>query len=216
MTLNELFIFRGDGYGVKSALDTQRKFCEYDIFRVFLRLGEKGKLDRKTLSRICDIGEGSVRTILKILEKRKIVEKRRKGNVLKEKGKAYFQRVATIMSPIKRVKYDVFKDNLPCLGCVVRRYEKDKIASLYKARDYAIRTGCNSAMVLIRTREHIRIPYVRKWDFDELKEEFETKRGDLIVLASAEKTRISENGIVAICTYLSDELNKIFERICKL
>ena len=51
---------------MKSALDTQRKFCEYDIFRVFLRLGEKGKLDRKTLARICDIGEGSVRTILKI------------------------------------------------------------------------------------------------------------------------------------------------------
>ena len=201
---------------MKSVLDTQRKFCEYDVFRVFLRLGERGKLDRKTLARICDLGEGSVRTILRILEERRIVEKRRKGNVLRERGRAYFQRVAEIMSPIKRVKHDVFKDNLPCLGCVVRRYEKDKIASLYKARDYAIRAGCNSAMVLIRNREHIKIPYVRKWNFDELKEEFETRRGDLIVLASAERMRVSENGIIAICTYLSDELNKIFERICKL
>ena len=201
---------------MKSVLDTQRKFCEYDVFRVFLRLGERGKLDRKTLARICDLGEGSVRTILRILEERRIVEKRRKGNVLRERGRVYFQKVAEIMSPIKRVKHDVFKDNLPCLGCVVRRYEKDKISSLYKARDYAIRAGCNSAMVLIRTREHIKIPYVRKWNFDELKEEFETRRGDLIVLASAERMRVSENGIIAICTYLSDELKKIFERICKL
>jgi len=198
-----------------SVLDTQRKFCEYDIFRAFLRIGERNKLDRKTLAKICDIGEGSMRTILKILEKKKIVEKRKNGNILRRKGKMYFQKIATIMSPIKKVRQDVFKDNLPCLGCVVRCYEKSKITSLYKARDYAIRAGCNSAMVLIRTK-HIRIPYVKKWNFDDLKKEFETNRKDLIVLASAEKTRISENGIIAVCTYLSDELNKIFKRISKL
>ena len=98
---------------MKSVLDTQRKFCEYDVFRVFLRLGERDKLDRKTLARVCDLGEGSVRTILRILEERRVVEKRRKGNMLREKGRVYFQRVAEIMSPIKRVRHDVFKDNLP-------------------------------------------------------------------------------------------------------
>ncbi len=201
---------------MESVVSTQRKFCEYDIFRVFLKIGEKGKLDRKTLAKVCDIGEGSIRTILEILEKKKIIEKRKKGNILGKIGKKYFQKIAEIMSPIKKVKRDVFKDGLACLGCVVKSYEKNKITSLYKARDYAIRAGCNSAMVLIRTKEHIKIPYVRKWDFDELKKEFETEKGDLIVLASAKNTRTSENGIIAVCTYLSDELNKIFKRICKI
>ena len=201
---------------MESVLSTQRKFCEYDIFRVFLRIGEKNKLDRKSLVEICDIGEGSIRTILNILEKRNIIEKRKNGNMLKKRGRTYFQKIRRIITSIKKVKYDIFKDNLHCLGCVVRRYEKNKIKSLYKARDYAIRAGCYSAMVLIRTDSHIKIPYVRKWNFDELKKEFETNKGDLIVLASSEKIRIAENGIIAVCIYLSDELNKIFNEICKL
>jgi DNA-binding PadR family transcriptional regulator len=188
---------------------TQKKFDTLDIIRIFLLIGKYVTINRKDLSLIGEIGEGSVRTILDTLSEKNLIIRRKKGNELSELGKNIFNNLIKIFTLPKKVKADVFKDGYYAYASVLRKYEKKKIKSLYKARDFAIRAGCNSAMVLICTKKSIKIPYVRKWDFNILREEFSVIPGDLIIITSAVNRRISEKGILAIIKYLSDEVDRL-------
>ncbi len=192
---------------------TQKKFDELDIVRVFLIIGKEGIINRTRLAIIGEIGEGSVRSIIEFLVNKDLVMKKKRGNVLSAEGYGLFKKIEETMTLPREINSDVFKDGLKAYGSVLKDYEKEKIRSLYKARDHAIRTGCNSAMVLICTYKHIKIPYVRKWNFDELRNEFDVNKGNLIILTSAEMRRVSEKGIIAIARYLSDKLNNLFSEI---
>ena len=114
----------------------------------------------------------------------------------------------------KKIRHDVFKDGFDAYACVVKKYEREKIKELYKARDFAIRKGCNSAMVLICNRNgSIKIPYVRKWNFNMLHEELEVSPTQLVVLASSKVRKITERGILSILEYLNEEIAKLFKKV---
>ncbi len=196
-----------------SKIRTQKKFDALDILRVFLLIGEKEVVDRGSLAALAELGEGSVRTILEHLVSKGLVVKRKRGNALTPEGKVLFQKITAILTIPKRVRFDVFKDGFVPYGSVLENYVKERARTLYKARDHAIRMGCESAMILICTHKHIKVPYVRKWNFDELREEFNVKKGDLIILTSAQTRRTSEKGILAVARFLSDEFSAIFGMI---
>ena len=193
---------------------TLKKFDRYDVLRVFFLIGKKGKVARQKLSKLSGIGEGSIRNILRILSKRKLVVTTPKGSELSPKGKKIFEQAMELFTLPKKIKYDVFKDGLDGYASVVKKYERERIKELYKARDFAIRKGCHSAMVLICNRSgSIKIPYVRKWNFNALHEELEVLPNQLVVLASSKTRKITEKGIFSILEYLSEEIAKLFKRI---
>ena len=138
---------------------TLRKFDKYDVLRVFFLIGKEGKVARGKLSKLSGIGEGSIRNILRILSNRKLVITTRKGSKLSSKGKKVFDQAMKLFTLPKKINHDVFKDGFDAYASVVKKYEREKIKELYKARDFAIRKGCNSAMVLICNRSgSIKIP----------------------------------------------------------
>ena len=193
---------------------TLRKFDRYDVLRVFFLIGKEGKVAREKLSKLSGIGEGSIRNILRILSDRKLVVTTRKGSELSSKGKKMFDKAMRLFTLPKKIKHDVFKDSFDAYASVVKEYEREKIKELYKARDFAIRKGCNSAMVLICNRSgSIKIPYVRKWNFNVLHEELEISPNQLIVLASSKARKITEKGILSILEYLSEEIAELFKKV---
>jgi len=195
-------------------IKTLKKFDRYDVLRVFFLIGKRDKVAREKLSKLTRIGEGSVRSILGILSNRKLVVTTRKGTELSLKGKIVFDHAKKLFTLPKKIKYDVFKDGLHVYASVVKKYERKKIKELYKARDFAIRKGCNSAMVLICNRSgSIKIPYVRKWNFNVLHEELEVLPNQLVVLASSEARKITEKGILSILEYLSKEIAELFKKV---
>jgi len=189
---------------------TLKKFNGFDIIRVFILIGQKKLVKRGYISHSTSIGEGSVKSILNILSKKNLVKITKKGNMLTRKGEKFYKRITDVLSNIKLVKQDIFKDGFKAYGAILKEYEKEKIKYLYKARDYAIRLGCWSAMVLIRTSNSIIIPYIRKYNFNSLRKEFDTKVGDLIIIVSSENRRKTEKGILSIARYLNSKLSKIF------
>jgi len=193
---------------------TLRKFDRYDVLRVFFLIGKRSKVARQKLSKLTGIGEGSVRNILGILSNRKLVIITPKGSELSPKGKKVFDQTIELFTLPKKIKYDIFKDGLDVYASVVKKYEREKIKELYKARDVAIRKGCNSAMVLICNRSgSIKIPYVRKWDFNMLHDELEVLPNQLVVLASSKARKITEKGILSIIEYLSKEVAELFKKV---
>lgn len=191
-------------------LRTLKKFDEFDIVRVFLFIGQKKLVKRERISSSTLIGEGSIKNILNILSMKNFITITKKGSTLTDKGKKYYKEIVNTLTKIKSIKQDVFKDGFKAYGAVLREYEKEKIKSLYKARDYAIRMGCWSAMVLIRTSNSIVIPSVRKYNFNSLRKEFDTNIGDLVIIVSSENRRKSEKGILSIARYLNKKLSRIF------
>lgn len=193
---------------------TLKKFDKYDILRVFFLIGKKGRVARGKLSKLTGIGEGSIRSILRILSNRKIVVTARKGSELSPKGRKMFDQAAHFFTLPKKIEHDVFRDGLEIYACVVKEYERKKIKELYKARDFAIRKGCNSAMVLICNRSgSIKIPYVRKWNFDVLHKELKVSPGQLVILASSKTRKITEKGILSIIEYLNKEVAELFKKV---
>ncbi len=193
---------------------TLKKFDRYDILRIFFLIGKKGKIARQKLSKLAEVGEGSIRSILRILSNKKLVVTTRKGSELSPKGKKVFRQAVKYFTLPKKIRYDIFKDGLDVYASVVKKYEREKIKELYKARDFAIRKGCNSAMVLICNRSgSIKIPYVRKWNFNVLHEELEVFPNQLVVLASSKTKKITEKGIFSILEYLSEEIAELFRKI---
>ena len=193
---------------------TLRKFDRYDVLRVFFLIGKENKIARGKLSKLSGMGEGSVRNILRMLSKRKLIITTQKGNELSSKGKTVFDQAMKFFTLPKKIKHDVFKDNFDVYASVVKRYGQEKIRELYKARDFAIRKGCNSAMVLVCNRNgSIKMPYVRKWNFDELHRELEVLPDQLVVLASSRTRKIAEKGILSILEYLSEEIARLYKRI---
>jgi len=193
---------------------TLRKFDRYDVLRVFFSIGKEGKVARQKLSKLTKIGEGSIRNILRILSSRKLVIITQKGAELSSKGKDVFNRAAKLFTLPKKIKHDVFKDGFDTYASVVKKYEREKIKELYKARDFAIRKGCNSAMVLVCNRSgSIKIPYVRKWNFNMLHDELDVSFNQLIVLASSKTRKTTERGILSILEYLSEEIAELFKKI---
>ncbi|MCD6547475.1 MAG: hypothetical protein J7K22_02895 [Nanoarchaeota archaeon] len=193
---------------------TLKKFDKYDTLRVFFLIGREGKVAREKLSKLSGIGEGSIRSILKILSNKKLVITTRRGNGLSSKGKKVFDQVVKLFTLPKKIKHDVFKDGFDVYASVVKKYEQEKIKEIYKARDFAIREGCNSAMVLICTQKNsIKIPYVRKWNFNMLHDELKVLPNQLVVLTSSKTRKISEKGIFSILEYLSEEIAEILKKI---
>ena len=196
---------------------TLKKFDRYDVLRVFFLIGQKRKVAREKLSMLTGIGEGSIRSILKILSNKKLVVTTQKGSELSPKGKKMFGQAMELFTLPKKIKHDVFKDGLDAYASIVKKYERKKIKELYKARDFAIRKGCNSVMVLICNRNgSIKIPYVRKWNFNMLHEELEVLPSQLVILASSKTRKITEKGILTILEYLSEEITELFKKVTNI
>ncbi len=191
---------------------TLRKFDDLDIMLTFLEIGHK-TVSREELATITEFGEGSIKSMIKILKNNDFVSTEKKGNKLTEKGKKYFSEIYKFISPIIKINQDIFRDNLDCYGCILRKYNRNKQEKLYVARENGIRVGCNSAMILTCENDLLKAQYVEEFNFNFLKKEFDIKNKELLIVTSSNKKTIAEKGILTISCYLNEELNNIVSLI---
>ncbi|CAB50225.1 DUF4443 domain-containing protein [Pyrococcus abyssi] len=120
-----------------------------DAIAVIILLKEP--LGRKQIAEKLELGEGTVRTLLKKLAKLGMIDSKQRGHFLTEKGKRVRENLLELFSePI-----GVSVDGYPAIGIVVRKPPSFKSIEL---RDEAIRFDAKGAMILIVKNGEIVFP----------------------------------------------------------
>lgn len=194
-------------------LTNVKKYDIYDVINVFYFIFDHPNCSRKNICDFIEIGEGSLKSILNFLKEKDLIVKSQSGNSLSEKGLKIIELVKNEIGNWKKLDYDIFKDGFNAFGINLKNYDSKKIEHIYFARDYAIRSGCWSAMILKFDGNDIKLNKSEELNFNELGEEFSNLiENDLVIVTSAQTKRIALKGILKILEYLNKNLGELFEK----
>ncbi|WP_297467371.1 DUF4443 domain-containing protein [Thermococcus sp.] len=164
----------------------------------------KNPIGRKTISELLDLGEGSVRTLLRKLSKQGLIESSQRGHVLSEKGRELIGELSKAFSEV----YSLGKvDGFPAYALVVKNPPEFKSIEL---RDEAIRFFARGAMILLVRNGEIVFPEdgrPLKETMPELAEKLSTLRteeGDMVVVTWAENPADAMKSAYHVAVFLKD------------
>lgn len=187
-----------------------QNFSEIHIIRALINLKER--TGRKDLANKIGIGEGSIRTILKILKKKNLIDSNKKGHILNENGINFLNKYLEKFSlPFKVYSTDIGNESK--VGIIVHNCA-DKISyGGIKERDIAIRNNADRALILIYN-EKGNVPFQKlKFpndvylidEFSEFVEEMKKVKfvkGDVLIVTFANNYIDAENSAIAVALYL--------------
>jgi len=165
----------------------------FEEVSLLLLLFLRGRLGRRQISSYLDIGEGVVKRILKNLSNRSLVETKRGGTTLSEKG---LKLLRDKLSQFKIVSVNAFNAEEVCslcegVGFLIRNTSPFKIVEV---RDEAVRGGAKGALIIeVKKGDFVLPPNLGKIESyfpllaKKLKESFETLDGDFIIFAYSEE-----------------------------
>ncbi|WP_297074279.1 DUF4443 domain-containing protein [Thermococcus sp.] len=164
----------------------------------------KNPIGRKTISELLDLGEGSVRTLLRKLSKQGLIESSQRGHVLSENGRGLIGELSKAFSEV----YSAGKvDGFPAYALVVKNPPEFKSIEL---RDEAIRFFARGAMILVVKKGEIVFPEdgrPLKETMPELAERLSTIRteeGDMVVVTWAENPADAMKSAYHVAVFLKD------------
>jgi len=169
------------------------RFGEVHIEKALQVLFESGRLSREELSRRIGVGEGSVRTILKILKRRGLVRSTKAGHFLTQKGR---RAIGTLegATEVPTSGLTVGKANV----AMVIRNSSHLVRKGIEQRDEAIKVGAKGATVLVYRGGRLRFPdqfmEVSQEAETELLKKFKLKEGDVVIIGTADDLRLAEAG----------------------
>ena len=121
------------------------KFSDYHLWKALMLLDTEVPLGRKKLSSLLDIGEGSTRTIINILNEQKYIQIDRSGILLTQKGNKFKDSVYFDVAPV--ITSEV---TINTCDCAVRiPFAANRITYGCEERDIAIKSGATGATTLI-------------------------------------------------------------------
>jgi DNA-binding transcriptional regulator LsrR (DeoR family) len=170
-------------------------------------LSHEKKIGRKKLAEKVGIGEGSIRTILAVLRRDKLVKITQNGISLSSKGEEELRAY-----PIKMV--DIDANEMTIGSCDIAVHVKNaahKIKDGLEQRDEAIKVGAKGATTIIcKDRRliipleldiRIKFPVIEK----RLRELFDLKDEDVIIIGTADSREKAEDGALAAAFALITE-----------
>ncbi len=181
-------------------------FMQVDLFRTLWVLGQ-GKISRKALSQKLGIGEGSTRSILTHFSKRKIVKITQQGCSLTVAGRTVLSEIKHAVIKISKAKSSPITFYQPAFGIHLKGLAH-KLNKGLEERDEAIRAGAFGATVLVVKKGRFAFPGLRNNDFasveiaKELKDEFDSKNGDVLILSYSHNALAAERGAWNAAAYL--------------
>ena len=183
-------------------------FAKTDILRCFLRFSRNA--GRKDIAREMEFGEGTIRTILKILKSKKLLDSTKKGHFLSKSGaEALSQISARISMPKKVVMQNLYPD-LKKMGILIRN--APNLKEIYKLRDIAVKHGADGAVIL-KFDGRLRAPESGyEQEFRELEKHFDLKDNDALVISFSGRSKDAENGALAIAVELDEALKKFINQ----
>ncbi len=192
-------------------LRSQSKFFKPDILNVFLQL--KKPQSRSELSQLTGIGEGSIRSILKLLKSRQLIESSRKGHYLSDSGfEIYHNLIRSI--EIKSIKLKAINSSNQ-IAILIKKPNREEKS--YKLRDIAVKWGAKGALIFKYNGEQLIMPPSDCVDYSEnfskLIEAFEPEKGDyIIVLFNSSKDELIP-GALEIASRLSNIIAGFFDML---
>ncbi|WP_457742361.1 DUF4443 domain-containing protein [Thermococcus sp.] len=178
------------------------EFTVEDVVAVLFLL--RNPIGRKTISELLDLGEGSVRTLLRKLSTMEIIESSQRGHVLSERGRRLLEEMSMEFSEVYRVGN---VEGFPAYAVVVKNPPEFKSIEL---RDEAIRFFAKGAMILIVKNGEIVFPEdgrPLKGTMPELAEKLsllKPEEGDMVVVTWAENPADAMKSAYHVAVFLKD------------
>ena len=187
------------------------KFSGLDVFKSFLLI--ENIHSRGELVKFLGLGEGIVKSILKILKNKRLVVSTKKGHFLSKKGELYMRKVKKNLVWIPN-----WKKQLEPIGkneksvCIV--FNPKKNFRVYELRDLAVKAGADGALIFKMERGKLLMPPDKKErkEYKKLKEELPLKEGSLLVI-SFSSGKGAENGSLNVGINACEEIRRIYKLV---
>ena len=164
----------------------------------------KTPVGRKTVSELLDLGEGSVRTLLRKLSRMGLIESSQRGHVLSGRGRELVERLSRAFSEVQAVGRI---EGFPAYALIVRDPPEFKSIEL---RDEAIRFFAKGAMILVVKNGEVVFPEdgrPLRETMPELAEKLsilDPGEGDMIVVTWAESPADAMKSAYHVAVFLKD------------
>ena len=184
-------------------------FTKTDILRCFLRFNKNA--GRQGLAKELELGEGTMRTILKILKSRNLLDSTKKGHFLSKRGDEILSQIYCDISMPKIINSPNIYPNFKKIGVHVKN--APKLKELYKLRDLAVKNGAEGAIILKFNNKLYAPEYEHEQDYKEFERFFDFENNDVLVIAFSSDKKDAENAALAIAVELSGNLKKFISEL---
>lgn len=172
------------------------KFNDYHLWKALYYLDDKEAIGRKKLSSLLDIGEGSTRTIISLLQSHGIISINKSGIILTTTGMDLKKKTRMDLAPISIKELTIGEHNfavrIPRLA--------HQVSYGCEERDAAIEAGATGATTLIYVNGALIFPgseyRVDPTIENEIKSVFNLKNEDVIVIGTGQNIQLAEVGAV--------------------
>jgi predicted transcriptional regulator len=172
-------------------------FSMYHVWKCYDTIGRKGPVGRRALTTIVGIGEGSIRTMLRWMEKEGCIENTSRGAILTDKGKEAMAGANISIISIDYVDLNIGKFN--CSALV--RKASDRVTYGCEQRDEVVRCGAGNAITLVAVEGGIFFPGDHNFPDPEkmspVKLLNKVNDGDVIIIAGANSYQLAERGAIS-------------------
>ena len=164
----------------------------------------KNPVGRKTISELLDLGEGSVRTLLRKLSRMELIESSQRGHTLSEEGRELVERLSKAFSEVHAVGR---VEGYPAYAIVVKNPPEFKSIEL---RDEAIRFFAKGAMILVVKNGEVVFPEdgrPLRETMPELAEKLSVlglEEGDMVIVTWAENPADAMKSAYHVAVFLKD------------
>ncbi len=176
-------------------------FQDYHLLMALLVIRDRGPLGRKQLSRDVEIGEGSVRSILKRLTRANYIKTERKGNVITEEGSRFLEELGLEVISVRGGDISLGD----CDVAVLVPGTGERITDGFSQRDAAVRAGARGATTLVFRDGNLIFPMDgRHLDddgilskFSDAYERWPLEENDVIIIGTADDEKNAIKGALA-------------------
>ena len=178
-------------------------FMEAHVVKALSVIDNQGPVGRSKLAETLGLGEGSMRTLIRHLDKEGLVEISREGIVLTSSGASLVSNMKSSLSQpieISKGSLTVGRFNM----AVLVRGAADAIRTGLEQRDAAIKVGALGATTLISSKGRLTMPLVEGDVFrgapnirETLVSQLKPQEKDVIVVGSASDRLTAEFGAIA-------------------
>ena len=186
-----------------------KNYTKIDILRCLLRIDKS--VSRLELSKILDLGEDTIRSILDILKERSILDSKKNGHYLSNRGN----------DAINKIKNDIVMKEIDLTEIfpkqkkiAVQVKHAGNLEKSYVLRDIAVKNGADGAIIIKCDKEKKLniLDTESEEDFSEIESKFNLNYGDLVVIAYADSYRLAEHGALAVVVELNHDLKHLMNK----
>lgn len=181
-------------------------FTKIDILRCLLKIDKP--LSRSQLSNLLNLGEGTIRSILNILQKKGFLASNNQGHYLSSKGENIVKKIKGSISMKEIALNSLFPDKKKI---ALHIKNPKKIEKSYVLRDEALKNGADGALILRFDKKLMLYDSDYKENLDEVENKFDLSKNDLVIVDYADSYKLAEHGALAAAANLNTDLKNIMQ-----